>query len=557
MNKLSQEPSLYLRQHQNNPVNWLTLRDNPFELAKSEHKPVFISIGYSSCHWCHVMSRETFDNEQVANILNNDFISVKVDREEYPDIDKKYQFYIQLLGKNGGWPLSVFTDDDGIPFFAGTYFPPNESYGIPGFIDILNQISNFYKNDKGKLKGVKEGYFNILIEQKKIDNFETLNIKAFAEGIDKLLDMANGGLKGTTKFPNIPTIIALTKENFYHNKKTQDFLNLTASKLCTSGIFDHINGGFFRYCIDESWFVPHFEKMLYDNALNVSFLSKMYELTNNKTYLHTAEMTLDFLMDDFFTEHGFISSMNAESEDFEGNSSEGFYYKINENDLKILDESELIFISEKIYLKNNVINIQTNDYKDILKTHTILTKLNKTKKAPDKDYKIIISWNSLLVIAMLDYFGVSADDFYFNAALNLFGKLKQHFDGANLFRIRYNDTLFEHSCLEDYSYLLAATQKVFEITKDVKLKAFAKQLIEAANKLFFKDGLLYFDKNHSVFDTFDEAIYSAFGLYVINTVYFSKFIDLNVDIKTLKLIAFDRFNKFPLAHPTLLNLQNY
>lgn len=554
MNKLNQESSLYLRQHQNNPVNWLTLRDDPFLLAKREDKPVFISIGYSSCHWCHVMSRETFDNDQVANILNNNFISIKVDREEYPDIDKKYQFYIQLLGKNGGWPLSVFTDDDGVPFFAGTYFPPNESYGMPGFRDILNQILNFYKNNKNKLRKIRDGYFNILSEQKKIDSYDSLNIKLFEEGIHKLLDTTNGGLKGTTKFPNIPTVIALSNEYFYRNKDIKDFLNLTALKLCTSGIFDHINGGFFRYCIDEKWYVPHFEKMLYDNALNVSFLSKMYELTNNKTYLHTAEMTLDFLMNEFFTENGFISSINAESEDFEGNSSEGFYYKINENDINVLKENEAKFISEKIFLKSNVINIQSKEYEDILKAHTILSKLNKTKKVPHKDDKVIMSWNSLLVIAMLDYFEASSDDFYYNAALNLFGKLKQHFDGENLYRIRYNDTLFAHSCLEDYSYLLAATQKIFEITHESKLKVFAKELIDSAYKLFFKDGILYFDKNHSVFDTFDDAIYSAYSLFVINTAYFSKFIDLSIDINALRKISLDRFNKFPLAHPTLLNL---
>lgn len=552
MNKLSKEPSLYLRQHQSNPINWLTLRDNPFLLAKNENKPVFLSIGYSSCHWCHVMSRETFENEQVANILNNNFVPVKVDREEYPDIDKKYQFYIQLLGKNGGWPLSVFTDDDGVPFFAGTYFPPEESNGMPGFIDILKQISNFYINDKDKLSKIRESYFNILREQRKIDNYNKLNLETFEEGIYKILDTDRGGFKGKAKFPNIPTMIALTNKHFYNKKDIQDFLNLTALKLCTSGIFDHIRGGFFRYCVDEKWEVPHFEKMLYDNALNVSFLSKMFSLTNSKIHLHTAEITLDFLMEEFFTEHGFISSMNAESEDFVGNKSEGFYYKVTENDLKCLDDFEAKIISENVFFKDNVINLQTNSYKDILKTHTILSKLNKNKKLPDKDYKIIVSWNSLLVIAMLDYFEVSADDFYYNTALNLFGKLKQHFDGENLYRIRYNDMLFQHSCLEDYSYLIAAAQKVFEITKESKIKLFAKQLIDSANRLFFKDGLLYFDKDHSVFDTFDDAIYSAFALFVAGAVYFSKFIDLDVDIDVLRKISLDRFNKFPLAHPTIL-----
>jgi hypothetical protein len=553
MNRLSSEPSLYLRQHAENPVNWITLRDRPFEIAKKEDKPVFISIGYSSCHWCHVMSREAFNDKKIADFLNKNFIPVKVDREEYPDIDKKYQFYIQILGKNGGWPLSVFADTDGVPFFAGTYFPPNEKYGIPGFMDVLEQIVDFYTNNKKKLLKIKEGYFNILNEHQKIDPSKEIPREEFKKSILKIIDSENGGLKGINKFPNIPMLQALTDSFFLNDENIKKFLDKTAIKLCTSGIYDHINGGFFRYCVNEQWSFPHFEKMLYDNALNVSFLCRMYDITDNKLFKYTAEKTLDFLMEEFFTEHGFISSMNAESIDFMGEMSEGFYYKVFENDFEVLSEKEIHLISNKIFLKENFINLGTENYEEVIKLHTILSKLNKNKEKPEKDNKIIISWNSLLVLAMIDYFEISSDDFYFNAALNLFGKLKQYFNGDSLPRIRYPDSLFDHSCLEDYSFFLEAVRKVFELTRDKNLLKLACQIMEAVNRHFINNNIVYFDKANSVFDTYDDAVYSAFGLFVKNLIFFKQYTEVAIDLDVLINISKDRFNKFPLAHPTLLN----
>lgn len=555
-NKLIHEKSLYLRQHADNPINWVTLRDNPFEMAKELDKPVFLSIGYSACYWCHVMSRKTFSNEEVADFLNEHFISVKVDKEEYPDIDKKYQFFLQISKQSGGWPLSIFTDSDKIPFYGGTYFPPKREDGLEGFLEVIKGIYSFYKNNPEKLFQIKKSY------QKSLDTFYKIQDRGitYKDGIDGfeasypiLLDLKNGGLKGEAKFPNIPMLLGILEDKSGNMPKHFDFLIKTADTLCTSGIYDHINGGFFRYCVNSDWSVPHFEKMLYDNALNVLFLSKMFKLTENRRYLFIAEDTLNFLFHEFFTENGFISSMNAESKDEAGNLTEGYYYLIDENCFAGMTDKEKSILSENLFFVEKVTNLKKDiSFADLVKVFSILKKIEIKREKPTKDNKIILSYNALLVVAMIEFFEASADDFYLTTALNLLNKILANFTINDKYvRIRYEDAYLEHVCLEDFAYILYALTKAHNITKDKSFISIAKKLITDAFKIFYYNGKLYFDKEKSLIDTFDEAIFSAFGLFLSSVFYFKNFTTIKEDIDKILLFAKHRLTNYPQAHPTL------
>lgn len=555
-NNLKYEKSLYLKQHSENPVNWLSLRDDPFKMALDENKPVFISIGYSACHWCHVMSRKTFCNQEIADYLNTHFISVKIDREEYPDMDKKYQFYLQIIRNHGGWPLSVFTDFEGVPFYGGTYFPPEESHGLPRFIEILKTVNDFYHNDKQRLLAIKENYKKILAEYKEMSS-DLPDVKkmldSFELKISEILDFEKGGLSGNNKFPNIPTLLALLEPTVINLPEIKKFLIKTANILCTSGIYDHINGGFFRYCVDTGWNVPHFEKMLYDNALNTIFLSKMYMITENPLYLNTANHALEFLFDQFFADDGFIASMNSESKDKNGENVEGYYYLVSEDMFKGLNSKSLEILSQEIFIKDGVINLNKDISPENLKfIHDLLGRVSIKREKPSLDNKIILSWNALLATAMFEFFEASSDEFYLDAGLNLVTKIITNFtDGKSFFRIRYEDSLFEHTTLEDFAFILQALIKAYDISKSKSLFLNVKFIFESALKIFYKDGILYYDRNHEVLETFDEAVFSAFGVFFECWTYLKDYVEENDNYEKIKLLALDRFNKYPLAHPTL------
>lgn len=558
-NRLENEKSLYLKQHAKNPVQWLSIRDNPFELASKEGKPVFLSIGYSACHWCHVMAREAFSNSEVADYLNRYFIPVKADREEYPDIDKKYQFYLQIIRANGGWPLSVFTDANGIPFYGGTYFPVDENHGLPGFIRILKTVKDFFDNDPERLSAIKENYRKILLQYKEISPEEhdvKKILKSFETGVKEILDFENGGLKGNNKFPNIPTLLALLEPSIMAMPGIKDFLKKTADAICTKGLCDHMNGGFFRYCVDTGWGVPHFEKMLYDNALNVIFLARMFSLTENPIYLYTANHTLEFLMDEFFTDNGFISSMNAESPDKNGQNTEGYYYIADEETFRGIKTGDAELITGKIYMTEGVINFHNDiSHEDIIAVHNLLRNKNKNREKPASDNKIILSWNALLSVAMFEFFEASADDFYLNAGMNLLNKILTNFtDGSKFYRIRYDDALFEHSTLEDFAFILYAVTKAHSITKDKIMITRAKNILENAISGFCSDGVIYYDRKHEIIETFDEAVFSAVGIFIESCSYLKDYIDEDVFSCQTERFLIDRFNKYPMAHPTFYRI---
>lgn len=298
-NQLKNEISPYLLQHAENPVDWYPWCKEAFEKAKSEDKPIFLSIGYSTCHWCHVMAHESFEDEKTAKILNKYFISIKVDREERPDIDSVYMSVCQAFTGSGGWPMSIFMTWDKKPFFAGTYFPPYSHYGMPGFSDLLNAIANQWNNNRSELLHSADEIIihlkNMESSGKNLNNTNLIEsaVRIFSESFDSVY----GGFGSAPKFPtphNLLFLALYSKQN--DNSDILQMVEKTLVQMRKGGIFDHIGYGFSRYSTDKYFLAPHFEKMLYDNALLIIAYSAAYSITRNNFYLHTAEKTAEYVL---------------------------------------------------------------------------------------------------------------------------------------------------------------------------------------------------------------------------------------------------------------------
>jgi len=318
MNRLVFETSPYLLQHKNNPVDWHPWDDEALNKSKSENKPILLSIGYSSCHWCHVMEKESFEDPDTAELMNRLFINIKVDREERPDIDSIYMNYVQMISGSGGWPLTVFLTPDLVPFFGGTYFPPEDKYGRPGFPKILSAVANAFKDQsdeinskKDDILGALERMIQIPVKTSPIDReFFDKTFETIYESYDK----KNGGFGGAPKFPSSMVLSFLIS---YHlktkNQTALDIVETSLFKMACGGIYDQLAGGFHRYSTDEKWIVPHFEKMLYDNALLSKLYFETYRLTSKTFYKEIGEDILNFVMNEMNDPNaGFYSAQDAD-----------------------------------------------------------------------------------------------------------------------------------------------------------------------------------------------------------------------------------------------------
>ncbi len=323
-NRLIHETSPYLLQHAHNPVDWHPWGNEAFQKAKRENKPVLLSIGYSACHWCHVMERESFENEQIAALMNDLFISIKVDREERPDLDEIYMNAVQLLTGRGGWPMTMFLTPDGKPFYGGTYFPPEDRQGMPGFPKILLGVSQAYRErsaDVEKSVGEILAALQRMSETHQSDkDFSPDIIAASCEKISRAYDSDNGGLGQAPKFPNAG-VYELFLRHFHHSKNERylEMIVHTLTKMAQGGIYDHLGGGFHRYSVDAKWLVPHFEKMLYDNAQLLSIYAHAYAITGEPLFESVVEETARYLLREMFQAGGgFYSTQDADSEGEEG-----------------------------------------------------------------------------------------------------------------------------------------------------------------------------------------------------------------------------------------------
>lgn len=581
-NTLKYEKSLYLVRHSTNPVPWQSWGENAFKMAKNLNRPVFLSIGYSSCHWCRVMEKESFEDTETAKILAEKFIPIKMDKDEFPDIDKEFQFYIQSTGDNGGWPLSVFLTPDKQPFFAGTYFPKDKSYGRPAFKDVLENIDKIYHNNYEEIEKViktRNDFLKSFIEiQPSTLPANTAKQYRVNEFI-KIFDNTYYGFREGSKFPYVSSLNYLITH--FDNKTVSDFLVNTSNKFATSCIFDHLFGGFFRYTVDRMWQVPHFEKMLADNAQIASFLTKMYEKTGNRLYLFTAQKTIDFILyGSFRTEYGFIDSLDADSQNNNGEHEEGFYYKVTDRDFSVLSEKELANFPNEAGVYNGVIFLKHAEYIKAAALEPSLQKVAKriesVKVHPEADNKAISGHNFLLCTALLNLYEVTNEQYYFEQALALFHKLRHLVVYNNrVFRgiyaieneinqyiinskkengsdeINLDKFIIKHHVLSDHVYYLENTLKFYELTQDKEFLNIAKGIASEIEDLFFNSDLMYLDTEHRIIDSFDDDKPNPVGLYMYLITKYSA--ELNKKLPE-KLIEFaeDRAERFPTGHPTML-----
>ena len=484
-NNLINETSPYLLQHAHNPVDWYAWNNDSLKKAKSENKPIFLSIGYSACHWCHVMAHESFENEEVAKFMNENFINIKVDREERPDIDDIYQKVCQIATGQGGWPLSIFLTPDQKPFYVGTYFPVLDSYGRPGFGSICRQLSQAWNE---KPKDIEKSAENFLVSLHKTETvtvtskLERLLLDEAAMNLFQLGDSTYGGFGSAPKFPNAANISFLFRyAKLSGLSKFNEFALKTLNKMAKGGIFDQIGGGFHRYSTDARWLVPHFEKMLYDNALIPVNYAEAYQITKDPFYLDILQKTLDFVLREMTSPNGgFYSAYDADSEGIEGK-----FYVWKKSEIKEIlgNDADLFCLyfdvtdggnweGENILCNN--LNISTVAFnfgiseekvQEILKSCSEkLLKIRSTRISPGLDDKILVSWNSLMITAFAKGYRVTHDPKYLSAAKTCIDFIKNNlFEDEKLLRTYKNGTAKIDGYLEDYSYFINALLDIFEI----------------------------------------------------------------------------------------------
>src|SRR5699024_3455406 len=349
-NKLISEKSPYLVQHAHNPVDWFPWGEAAFDKAQNENKPIFLSIGYSTCHWCHVMARESFEDKDVAALLNKNYVSIKVDREERPDIDAVYMKVCQMMTGHGGWPLTIVMTPDKIPFYAGTYFPKDSKYGMPGIMDVLTQLHEKFHKDPTQIKKVTKSVTDALEETVEKKSEQRLTKDAADKAFKQLMrrfDDINGGFGDAPKFPQPQNVMFLLR--YYHftgEEKALEMAENTLQAMAGGGIYDHVGFGFSRYSTDEQWLVPHFEKMLYDNAMLLMAFVECYQVTKNPFYKQVSEQIITFVSREMTHPESdvFYSAIDADSDGVEGK----YYVWDGEEIVEILGE-ELGTLYKKAY----------------------------------------------------------------------------------------------------------------------------------------------------------------------------------------------------------------
>ena len=499
VNRLAKESSPYLLQHKNNPVDWYPWGDEAFQKALELNRPIFLSIGYSTCHWCHVMEEESFEDEQVAQLLNDNFISIKVDREERPEIDHLYMTVCQVMTGKGGWPLTIIMTPDKYPFFAGTYFPKKGRMGRPGMIELLPAISDAWVNKKDELIQSANQIKKYLIDSNNKELGDQLNQTILTNTNSQFInryDKTHGGFGTKPKFPSPHNLIYLLR---YHNmsgdKTSLLMVEKTLQEMRLGGIFDHVGFGFHRYSTDTEWILPHFEKMLYDQAMLTLAYTEAYQITNNQLYKDTAEEILYYVQRNMTDKRGgFYSAEDADSE-----GEEGLFYLWTIDEIKnILSnvESELLINTyglnkqgnyddeatgnrtEKniLYLKEPINNIELKN-----RLNQIIKKLYQARKKrihPLKDDKILTDWNGLMIAAYAKAGDVfNSDDYIQQAEKSAQFILKNLTDNNGRLLKRYrNGNAGVDAHLDDYAFFIWGLLELYEATFNVTYLAEAIQL---------------------------------------------------------------------------------
>ena len=510
MNSLSNEKSLYLKQHSTNPVDWMPWNQNVLRLASNENKLLIISIGYSSCHWCHVMEEETFSNEDAAKIMNSNFINIKVDREERPDIDELYMKSLVLMTGSGGWPMNIIALPDGSPIWGGTYLPKEN------WINVLTQINELFTNRYDDVldysRKLKEGLNPKTIIKNDFKESELLTqIKDASNVAYESLDKENGGLKSSQKF-HLPSMIDFFLKSGYHfkEKKYLDFVDLTLKNIAYGGINDHIEGGFHRYTVDSIWHIPHFEKMLYDNAQMLSLYSKAYKRSNKEVFKNQIDNIFNFLENNLTNQDGLIFSSISAVTEIGSEKIEGDYYVWDKQKIRDLLTKDFDLFQEYfningkgLWEKNKYVLKRENDDEYFTKKFNISQKKLETKisqsinilrtsrknrEKPITDKKILTSWNALTIIGLSDAYKSTGDKKYIEKAKNIIEAIEKSLLNDDLILKRSlsisNEGIF---FLEDYSYLISAYINLYQSTFDYAYIDKAEDLTKKTLLLFKAD----------------------------------------------------------------------
>lgn len=519
-NDLINETSPYLLQHAHNPVDWHAWNDETLELAKKENKLIIISIGYAACHWCHVMEHESFEDVDVAKVMNDNFINIKIDREERPDIDQVYMNAVQLMTGQGGWPLNCITLPDGRPIYGGTYFPKDR------WIQLLTQLSDLYKSDPEKTieyaESLTEGVKNSELITLNTDTaiFTKSDIETAIGNWKSKMDFKLGGNNFAPKFP-MPTNYDFLLRYAYQteNKELLEYTNTTLTQMAYGGIYDQIGGGFSRYSVDEKWHVPHFEKMLYDNGQLVSLYSNAYLATKNELYKEIVEETLAFVERELMNDsYGFYSSLDADSLDAHGELEEGAFYVWTKDELKELMNDDYTLFKEYynvnsygFWEKENYVlirsksdtaisekyNLDLTELKSKVKSwkKTLLKERSK-KERPRLDDKTLTSWNALMLKGYIDAYRVFRNEHYKEMALKNARFLIQNQlrEDGGLNHNYKNGKSTINGYLEDYATLIDAFISLYEVTLDENWLNTAKQLADYSFDHFYdtKSNLFFF-----------------------------------------------------------------
>ena len=500
-NRLAEETSPYLRQHEDNPVHWYAWGAEAFAAARAQNKPVLLSIGYAACHWCHVMAHESFEDPETADLMNTLFINIKVDREERPDVDAIYMNALILLGQPGGWPLTMFLTPEGDPFWGGTYFPKEAGFGRPSFKAVLQEVHNVFQSEPGKVKNNQEALKEALRNMAETANSAAINPEVLdfaARGIVRQIDPVRGGLRGAPKFPQTSIFATLWRGYLRLGDEAMQKTTLTTlDNICQGGIYDHIGGGFARYSTDEQWLAPHFEKMLYDNAQLIELLSYVWQNTHSSLYAWRIFETVAWLQNEMvLPDGGFASTLDADSE-----GEEGKYYVWTEAEI-----DDVLGIDAKFFKKhydvtptgnwegNNILNRSANlelasdaDERRLALLRDKLRAARDKRVRPGRDDKVLADWNGMMITALVNAAAIFARSDWFEMAANAYHFLhsKMNRPDNRLCHSWCDGKAKDADILDDYAQMSRAALALHELTGIDAYRDDALAWVDTANRLFW------------------------------------------------------------------------
>lgn len=541
-NRLIKATSPYLLQHAINPVDWHEWNEEALTKAQQEDKPILVSIGYSSCHWCHVMEKQSFENEQVAELMNEFFVCIKVDREERPDIDQIYMEAVQAMGGNGGWPLNVFLTPDQKPFFGGTYFAPT------AWSQVLININKAFREKREQVLASADELKSVL-QSSDIERFRQANtLKNLKEEIEQSyntiapkFDKNWGGIEKAPKFI-MPSVWQWMLRYHYlsRNEGALQHTSLTLNKILAGGIYDQVGGGFARYSVDKEWFAPHFEKMLYDNAQLLSLYAEAYAQTKDERYKEAVYETFDWLQREMLdTQGAWYSAIDADSEGVEGK-----FYVWRDEELKSILGEDYLFAKEYFetteegnwehgvnILKRSLTQKADKEVLDRIKSTLLLVRSKRIP--PGLDDKIITGWNAMMVIGLTDAYRYTEDEHFLQAAKKTMDFLeKRLFSSDSIYRSFKDKRSATEGFLDDYAHVIAAYIQLHQVTLKEHYLLSAKKWCEITLKKFFdeEDGFFFYTATHDLIarkkEVFDNVIPSSNSVMVRNLIVLSSLFEI-------------------------------